>query len=174
MEIINIFSAWNNGDEWWHVSVRDGICCAEISDFIHQPGNTRHCYHTEAEANGRHFTDDICKSIFLNKNMWISLKISLKFVPKVRINNIPALVQIMAWHRPGGKPLSELMMVNSLTHICLTGPQLTRWNVVKHICVTDRDSIGAGNILLPGRCQAIVSTKTGKLPIEQEEISAKF
>ena len=57
--------------------------------------------------NGRHFTDDI----FLNENIWISIKISLKFVPKGPINNIPALVQIMAWRRPGDKPLSEPMMV---------------------------------------------------------------
>ena len=45
------------------------------------------------------FTDGIFKCIFLNENVWISLTISLKFVPKVRISNIPALVQIMAWHR---------------------------------------------------------------------------
>ena len=31
----------------------------------------------------------------------------MKFVSKVPINNIPALVQIMAWRRPGDKPLSE-------------------------------------------------------------------
>ena len=42
--------------------------------------------------NGRHFADDIFKCIFLNENAWISLMISLKFVPKVQINNIPALV----------------------------------------------------------------------------------
>ena len=36
---------------------------------------------------------------------------SLKFVPKVSINNIPALVPIMAWHQPGDKLLSEPMMV---------------------------------------------------------------
>ena len=47
--------------------------------------------------NYRHFTDDIFKYIFVNENVWISLKISLKFVPKVRIDSIPALVQIMAW-----------------------------------------------------------------------------
>ena len=35
-----------------------------------------------------------------------------KFVHKALINNIPALVQIMTWHRPDYKPLSELMMVN--------------------------------------------------------------
>ena len=48
---------------------------------------------------------------------------SLKFVPKVRINNIPSLVQIMAWRRPGDKPLSEPMMVSLLTQICVTRPQ---------------------------------------------------
>ena len=57
--------------------------------------------------NRRHFADAIFKCIFLNENVWIVLKISLKFVPKVRINNIPALVQMMAWRRPGDKPLSE-------------------------------------------------------------------
>ena len=41
---------------------------------------------------GRYFADDIFKCIFLNENARISLKISLNFVPKVRINNIPALV----------------------------------------------------------------------------------
>ena len=29
----------------------------------------------------------------------------------------------MAWHRPGDKPLSEPMMVNLLTHICVTRAQ---------------------------------------------------
>ena len=73
--------------------------------------------------NGRHFADDIFKRIFLNENIWILINISLKFVPKDSINNIPALVQIMAWRRPGDKPLSEPMMVSLLTHICVTGPQ---------------------------------------------------
>ena len=61
--------------------------------------------------NRRHFADDIFKCIFLNENIWIAIKISLKFVPKGPINNISALVQIMAWRRPGDKPLSEPMMV---------------------------------------------------------------
>ena len=51
----------------------------------------------------RHFADDIFKCMFLNENVWISLGISLKFVPKVRMNNFPTLVQIMAWRRPGAK-----------------------------------------------------------------------
>ena len=73
--------------------------------------------------NGRHFADDIFKYIFLNENVWIPIKISLKFVPKGRINNIPALVLIIAWRRPGDKPLSETMMVSLPTHICVTRPQ---------------------------------------------------
>ena len=73
--------------------------------------------------NGRHFTDDTFKRIFLNENVLISIKISLKFVPKGQINNIPALVQIMAWCRPGDKPLSEPRMVSLPTHICVTRPQ---------------------------------------------------
>ena len=73
--------------------------------------------------NGRHFTDDIFKYIFFNENVWIPIKISLKFVPNGRINNIPALVQIMVWCRSGDKPLSEPMMVSLPTHICVTRPQ---------------------------------------------------
>ena len=73
--------------------------------------------------NGRHFPDDILKWIFLNKNVWISIEIPLKFVPKGQINNIRALVQIMAWRCPGDKPLSEPMMVSLLTHMCVTRPQ---------------------------------------------------
>ena len=48
--------------------------------------------------------------VFLNENEWISIKISLKFVPTGLINNIPAMVQVMAWRRPGDKPLSETIM----------------------------------------------------------------
>ena len=73
--------------------------------------------------NGRHFADDIFKRIFLNGNVWIPITISLKYVPKGLIYNIPALVQIMAWRRSGNKPLSELIMINLRTHICVTWPQ---------------------------------------------------
>ena len=65
--------------------------------------------------NGHHFEYDIFKCIFLIENKWNSLKISLKSVPKGPINNIPALVQIKAWHQP--------MMVKLLTHLCGTRPQ---------------------------------------------------
>ena len=44
--------------------------------------------------------------IFFIENVLISIKISLKFVSKGPINNIPALFQMMAWCWPGDKPLS--------------------------------------------------------------------
>ena len=62
-------------------------------------------------TNGRRFADDTFKRIFLNENVLISNKISVKFIPNGPINNIPALIQIMAWHRPGDNPLSEPMMI---------------------------------------------------------------
>ena len=70
-----------------------------------------------------HFSSDMWDSkcfFFLNENVWVSIKISLKFVPKGPINIIPALVQIMARRRPGRKPLSEPMMGSLLTHTCVT------------------------------------------------------
>ena len=86
------------------------------------------CFNTlRPRPNGRHFADDTFKCIFLNEDIRISIKISLKFVPNGPINNIPSLIQIMAWHRPGDKPLSEPMMVRSLMHIWVTRPQWVKW-----------------------------------------------
>ena len=84
--------------------------------------------------NGHHSPEDILKGIFLNENISILIKISLKFVPKGPINNIPTLVQIMAWCWPGNKPLTEPLMVSLLTHVCVSGPQ---WVNVK-LCQTCR------------------------------------
>ena len=97
--------------KWWKPIYR----ISQVTAFI----NT-----LRLRQNGRRrFADDTFERIFLNENVRISIKISLKFVPKVTINNIPALVQIMAWRRPGDKPLSKAMMVCLLTHICVTRPQ---------------------------------------------------
>ena len=87
------------------------------------------CVNTlRSRQNGRHFPD-IFKWIFLNENVWISINISLKFVPRGPINNIPTLVQVMAWRRPGDKPLSEPMMVRLPTHICVTRPQWVNMSI---------------------------------------------
>ena len=79
--------------------------------------------------SGCHLPDGILKCIFLNENIRISIKNPLKFVPKGPINNIPALVQIMAWCHSGDKPLSETILVILPTHICVTWPQwFNLWN----------------------------------------------
>ena len=107
--------------------------------------------------NGRHFADNTFIRIFMNENVRISINISLKFVPKGPINNIPALVQIMAWRRPGDKPLSEPMIVNLPTHICVTLPQWIKCSFIRS-CGTflnafsvEMCSISTIKTLAPGR-----------------------
>ena len=75
------------------------LCCNDGESPILRP-----------RQNGSHFPYDIFKYIFVNENVQILIKISLKLVRKGLVNNIPALVQIMAWRRPGDKT-SEPMMV---------------------------------------------------------------
>ena len=85
--------------------------------------------------NGHHFPDDIFKYISLNGNVWIPIKIS-QFVPEAPITNIPTLVQIMAWHWPGNKPLSEPMMVSLLMYICVTRHQSAQWRqLYYYVCL---------------------------------------
>ena len=75
-----------------HVSERDlmRVCIRRSSSG---PLNT-----LRPRQNIRQNPNNIFKGILLNENVVISIKMSLKFVP---INNIPALVHIMAWCRPG-------------------------------------------------------------------------
>ena len=54
----------------------------------------------------------------------------LKHWGRDNINNIPTLVQVMAWRRPGDKPLSEPMMVRLPTHICVTRLQWVKRIIV--------------------------------------------
>ena len=83
-----------------------------------------------------------------------------QFFPKVRIDNFPALVWIMAWCRPGHKLLSEPMMVNLLTHMCVTRYQ---WVNTLRLCVAYMHQwtwviIASGNGLSAARCQALTRT----------------
>ena len=106
----------------YHVIIWNKTCNSELTSFVLEeiePWIIR----MRPRQNGRIFADDIFTCFFMNEKVWISINISLTFVPKGQINNIPALVQIMAWHRPGDKPLSEPMMFSLLTHICVTRPQ---------------------------------------------------
>ena len=72
---------------------------------------------------------------YSNALCWMKMyKFQLRFhrnlsgiIPKGPINNIPALVEIMAWRRPGDKPLSEPMMVSFLSYINAS-PDLNEFN----------------------------------------------
>ena len=87
-------------------------------------------YNQSALVQMTHWDGDkmaaISQTTSSNAFSWMKMcgfKSSLKYVPEVRINNIPALFQIMAWRRPGNRPLSEPMMVSFLAHICVNRPQ---------------------------------------------------
>ena len=98
--------------------------------------------------NDRHITDDVSKCIFSNGNVWISVKISLKFVPKIPTNNIPAFVQIMAWRSSEDRPLSELIMASLLTHKCITRPQLIKSVMPSYALYYINDIASAWSVLI--------------------------
>ena len=77
------------------------------------------------------------------------------FVPRGPINNIPTLLQVMTWRRPGDKPLSEPIMVRLTTHICVTRPQ---W-VKKWLCYS-----GHRVALVVHRAQKSVPDSAGEWP----------
>ena len=49
--------------------------------------------------------DDTFKCIFLNENDRILIQILLKFAPRSPFENMPALVQVMAWRRTNADPI---------------------------------------------------------------------
>ena len=129
------------------ISTEKGYFVIFLIDLDHNMPSR--CHGCDVRGGGCCGADDIFKCIFMNENAWISLKISLKIDPKIQINNIPALVQIMAWHRPGDKPLSELTMVSLLMHICVTRPQwlktvkMTKW--CNFLWIVSHETCGSKN-----------------------------
>ena len=118
-----------------------------------------HVFNTlRPRQNCRRFTDDTFKRIFLNENVIISIKISLKFVPKGSINNNPALVQKMAWRRSDDKPIFEPMMVSLLTHICVIRPQWVHGAMCRSINVSWVNLTGIWIQLLFNTCVYILRT----------------
>ena len=79
--------------------------------FVH--GNNLDIYAFKSSRpgqNSRHFPDDMFKCIFMNEKSCILIRISMQFDLKGPINNKPPLVMVMAWRRPGDKPLPEPML----------------------------------------------------------------
>ena len=103
--------------------------------------------------NGRDFSGDIFRCIFINETFCILIRILLKFVPKGPIDNDPSLVKIMAWRRTGDKPLSEQCWHNSLKHICCTRG---RW-VKPYECIPYPVTFRSSRILHILRCDLLAS-----------------
>ena len=117
---------------------------ASCTDWSWQPLNT-----LRSRQNGHHFADNIFKCIFLNENVSILIRISLKFVPKGPMNNIPALVREMAWCQAtshylnqcwldyrciyASLGLKELMPVISRSSSCIWS-----WLNLKALCLRPR------------------------------------
>ena len=82
----------------------ENVVC-EMASLLSRP----QCVNTmRPRQNGRHFTDNLFKCIFMNEKVNWSLFLRLK---------------LTIFHRwPGDKPLSEPMMVRLPRHICITWP----------------------------------------------------
>ena len=117
-KIINIISKLKQRGIFQSQAIRTNAYKLPISVahsyFIHRPsvGIVSHvfCQHIEAQTKWPPFRRWHFQRIFLDENVKILINISLKLAPKGQINNLPALVQLMAWHRPSDKPLSEPMV----------------------------------------------------------------
>ena len=71
----------------------------------------------ELTHRGLHKIANIFKCIFLMGKFVSLIQISLLFVSVVPIDNKSSLLQVMAWHPTGAKPLPEAMLTkfNSMT-----------------------------------------------------------
>ena len=96
--------------------------------------------------NGRHFTDDIFKHIFLNENVSISINISLNFIPQGQINSISALAlngrQANIWTN-GGLVCCRIYVSLGLNELKVTQ---------KHLMVKN---ISIGNL---AKCEALIKS----------------
>ena len=100
-----------HGKCWYHGNCWGNFCGSATTFLLNS---------SPRGQNGRHFADVNFRCIFVNEKFCILI-------------TIPALVQIMAWRRPGDKPLSEPTMVSLLMHIWVTWPQ---WVKAHTLCFT--------------------------------------
>ena len=72
--------------------------------------------------NGRHFVNDIFKCIFLNRNVWIPIEISLKFNPGVQLTIFQHWFSQWLGNRCQSHCLNQWWLPSLPTHICFTRP----------------------------------------------------
>ena len=99
--------------KWYHQFIITGNC-----HFLKQKSEI--CIVNGAET--KWFSDDIFKCIYLNTNLRILIKLSLKFIPKGPIDNKSSLVKLIAYPTPSHY-LNESRH-RLPTHICITRSQL--------------------------------------------------
>ena len=153
---------------WWRVMAS---CLHATSHFLNQCWSRSMtwlaywCLNTlRPRQNGRYFADDIFKCIFFNENIWISLKISLKFVPKVRVNNISQAGKLALTHSPMRVKIWPGEWKTCLGNGILyrVYKRLPSSGECRKIFVSQPDFIiGSENGLAPTRRQAIIWTNGG-------------
>ena len=107
--------------KWWSLQTglridRWGIerCRQSMNGQVSYVRNIAGINSSPPGQNGRHFADDIFKRIFMNVKSCILIPVSLQFVTEGPIDIQSALVQVMAWHPTGDKPLPTSI------HVCAT------------------------------------------------------
>ena len=127
-------------------------------------GSHLFCQHIEAETKWtpfrrRHFQTHFRQWIF----SLIPIKVSLKFVHKGLINNIPASVKIMAWRQPGDKPSSEPIMVGLPTHICVTRPHVHQLSILCESPTRNGNAVGTRIRTKSSTCSVINNANITKM-----------
>ena len=99
----------------------------------------------------------ILQTAFANEYSWMKIYVFwfnfFEFLPRVPINSIPELVQIISWRRSGSKPLSEPMMISLLTHMCVTRSHWVEYKA----CIAISDSIYIIQFTYPTTSSAYLS-----------------
>ena len=85
-----------------------------------------------SRQKSRHFVDDIFKCISWRKCINFESNLT-EYFPKGIFDNIPELMQKMAWRLPGDRPLTEPMTVILLMHVCVTWPQWVNDSMGNHL-----------------------------------------
>ena len=79
---------------------------------------------------------------WMNMYVKIVITISKKFVHKGPINNIPTMVQRMAWRRPGRRPQRRLFIKWRIyASLCLNELRVTRDKIDKEHGITRRVTV---------------------------------
>ena len=120
----------------------------------------------------------IFQTTFSNAFSWMKFfEFWLKFhwnLFKGAFNNIPALAKIIAWHRPGDKPLSEPMLVSLLAHTCVTRPQ---WTQVLQISVVHNthfsSDMNTSPMMTICQCGSPPGANSGEISIQMQILVSK-